>query len=88
LQKVTPASKALRRKKVDGLRINLCPSHWPGFKAVRRFRGKRLEIEFLNPRGVCRGVASLIFYGQPVTGNLIPVEQLREKNQVIVTLGD
>ncbi len=76
------------RPEVEGLRIDPCiPSHWPGFRATRRFRGKVIEIEVKNPNGVCRGVASLILNGKPLAGSLIPVAQLEEHNRVEVVLG-
>ncbi|MBN2387783.1 MAG: hypothetical protein JXB85_12265 [Anaerolineales bacterium] len=76
------------RPEVDGLRIDPCiPSRWPGFKAVRRFRGQTLRIEVRNPDGVCRGVTSLHLNGQLLDGNLVPAEQLEEQNSIEVVLG-
>ncbi len=76
------------RPEVDGLRVDPCiPRHWPGFRAVRRFRGKIVEIEVKNPRGVCRGVASLTLNGQSLSGSLIPAELLQDHNRVEVVLG-
>jgi cellobiose phosphorylase len=76
------------RPEVDGLRIDPCiPSNWPGFKAVRQFRGKQVEIEVRNPKGICRGVASMTLNGKQVTGSLLPVNDLKASNQVVVVLG-
>jgi cellobiose phosphorylase len=73
---------------IDGLRIDPCiPSAWPGFKAVRRFRGKRVAIRVENPNGVCRGVARLVVNGETLEGALIPMSKLKEENEVVVTLG-
>ena len=73
---------------IDGLRLNPCiPPSWPGYQAVRRFRGKRLAIEVQNPHGVSRGVVSLTLNGETLSGNLIPVERLLDDNQVIAVLG-
>jgi cellobiose phosphorylase len=76
------------RPEVDGLRIDSCiPSTWPGFKVVRQFRGKRVEIEVTNPNGVCKGVASMTLNGEAVEGSLLPVEKLQPVNHVLVVMG-
>jgi cellobiose phosphorylase len=76
------------RPEVEGLRIDPCiPSHWPGFKATRQFRGKTIEIEVKNPNSVCSGVVSLTLNGKPLPGSLVPVTQLAEHNRVAVLLG-
>ncbi len=57
----------------DGLRINPCvPKKWKGFTVRRKFRGVEYTIEVRNPRGVCKGVKSLVVDGRKVPGNLIP----------------
>ena len=38
----------------------------------RKFRGVEYTIEVKNPRGVCKGVKSLVVDGRKVPGNLIP----------------
>ncbi len=76
------------RPEVDGLRIDPCiPSHWEGFSATRRFRGKLIDIRVNNPNKVCRGVQSLRFNGEELSGNLIPVTMLGDNNLVEVVLG-
>ncbi len=61
------------RPDYDGLRIDPCiPAAWPGFTAVRRFRGNTYQIAVHNPHGLCRGVQALRVDGQPIAGNLIP----------------
>ena len=51
----------------DRLIIDPCiPPHWPGFKAVRHFRGAAYEIEVLNPERVSHGVKSIKVDGQIV----------------------
>jgi N,N'-diacetylchitobiose phosphorylase len=73
---------------VDGLRIDPCiPSHWQGFTAQRRFRGKMIHIRVSNPHKACRGIWSINLNGVKISGNLIPVDQLLEHNQVEVLLG-
>jgi cellobiose phosphorylase len=76
------------RPELDGLRLDPCiPSHWPGFKATRRFRGKHIQIEVKNPQGVCRGVSTLTLNGERLDGSLIPVDRLADHNRVEVILG-
>ncbi len=76
------------RPEMDGLRIDPCIPHaWKGFKAVRRFRGRSVEIEVKNPGGVCRGVKSMTLNGRALAGNLLPAEALGEQNKVVVVLG-
>ena len=76
------------RPEVHGLRIDPCiPTSWPGFKATRRFRGRIIQIEVKNPRGLCRGVQSLILNGETLPGNLVPGDRLKENNHVEVVLG-
>jgi N,N'-diacetylchitobiose phosphorylase len=76
------------RPEVDGLRIDPCiPSHWEGFTATRRFRGKRIHIRVRNPNNVCQGVQKVRINGVVLFGNLIPVEKLEDSNQVEVVLG-
>jgi len=62
------------RPEHDGLRVDPClPAAWPGFTAARRFRGCRYHITVRNPRGLCRGVRSLLVDGQRVAGNIVPL---------------
>jgi N,N'-diacetylchitobiose phosphorylase len=76
------------RPELDGLRIDPCiPSHWQGFKATRRFRGRMVEITVANPHGVCRGVKNLRLNGQALQGNLVPADQLQQQNKVDVVMG-
>jgi len=76
------------RPELNGLRLDPCiPSTWPGFRAIRQFRGQKIEIEVKNPRGVCKGVQSVMLNGQPLADNLLPAGMLQEKNQVVVVMG-
>jgi N,N'-diacetylchitobiose phosphorylase len=76
------------RPELDGLRIDPCiPSTWNGYRARRRFRGCAIQIEVENPDGVCQGVKTLTLNGETLTGTLIPVNRLGERNRVRVVLG-
>lgn len=73
---------------LNGLRIDPCIPHtWAGFTAMRRFRGKEIDITVKNPAGVCKGVVMLKLNGQVLAGNLLPLEQLTDHNLVEVVLG-
>ncbi|HTH13729.1 MAG TPA: glycosyl hydrolase family 65 protein, partial [Spirochaetia bacterium] len=62
------------RPEVDGLRIDPClPSDWPGFTAVRKFRGATYRVEVTKPLGICRGVKSVTVDGTVLGANLVPV---------------
>ena len=72
-----------------GLRIDPCiPKKWKGFTVQRKFRGVTYLIEVKNPRGVSKGVKSLVVDGRKIAGNLLtPVADGRTKVKVEVTLG-
>jgi cellobiose phosphorylase len=56
----------------DGLTVDPCiPRAWKGFSATRRFRGATYRIEVSNPKGICKGVASLRVDGK----ELAPAER-------------
>ncbi len=76
------------RPEVAGLRIDPCiPRSWPGFSAVREFRGKTLHIEVRNPKGVCHGVVSLTVDGRPIEGSLVPASGLHDGAVIVAELG-
>jgi len=72
----------------SGLTINPCvPADWKSFKMTRRFRGNQLNIEVTNESGVQKGVSKLIVNGEEIVGNFIPIEKLKEQNEVSVIMG-
>jgi len=76
------------KPEIEGLRIDPCiPATWQGFTVERRFRGKVLRIIVKNPAGVQKGVRQIELNGEPLEGNLIPVEKMQAENQVVVTMG-
>ncbi|WP_442891344.1 GH36-type glycosyl hydrolase domain-containing protein [Congregicoccus parvus] len=76
------------RPEIDGLRIDPCiPKAWKGFKMTRVFRGRKLDIEVRNPKGRCKGVASLFVDGVPVPGDLVPLENLGDGSRIVAVLG-
>jgi cellobiose phosphorylase len=71
-----------------GLRIDPCiPAEWKELTITRRFRNKILNITVRNQRGVQKGVKKIEINGREIRGNLIPVEQMEEQNEVLVLLG-
>jgi cellobiose phosphorylase len=77
------------RPEEEGLRIAPCiPSNWPGYSAVRTFRGRTVNIEVWNPKGVCSGVTALTVDGKPVDPNTPVSEHLiHEGCRIVATLG-
>jgi cellobiose phosphorylase len=76
------------RPEYDGLTIDPCiPADWKGFKATRTFRGKRVNVEVTNPRGVQKGVKRLVLNGETLEGNFIPAGKLAAENEVLVEMG-
>lgn len=76
------------RPDYDGLLIDPCvPSDWKGFKAERRFRGKKIHIEVKNPSGVQKGIRELTLNGEKLSGNLVPASKLKDENFVIAVMG-
>jgi cellobiose phosphorylase len=62
------------RAEFDGLVIDPCiPKKWKGYKLVRKFRGAEYRITVDNPKGVSKGVRSMVVDGSPVKGNKAPV---------------
>ena len=75
------------RLSFQGLIVDPCiPSDWKGFEVVRRWRDATYRITVSNPRGVCKGVASMRLNGTPVTG-AIPAQPPGSTNTVTVTMG-
>ena len=76
------------RPEYAGLRIDPCiPGEWKELTMTRRFRGKNLTIVIRNGEGVERGVKKMLVNGREIGGNLIPVEQMEEHNEVLVLMG-
>ncbi|MEJ5285221.1 MAG: hypothetical protein WHS77_09270 [Brevinematales bacterium] len=72
----------------DGLRIDPCvPSSWKEFKIERNFRGKKLNIIVKNPEGIEKGVKFIVINGKEIKGNFIPLTEMKDVNEVIVTMG-
>jgi cellobiose phosphorylase len=72
----------------NGLKIDPCiPSDWKEIKITRVFRNKIFNIIIKNETGVQKGVKKLFLNGEEISRNLIQLEQMKERNEVIVTMG-
>jgi len=72
----------------EGLCIDPCvPASWKTFKMTRRFRGKFFNIEVKNENGVQKGVSKLVVNGEELSGNYIPLNKMKDQNEVIVIMG-
>ncbi|VGO17214.1 Cellobiose phosphorylase [Pontiella desulfatans] len=75
------------KSEYDGFRIDPCiPSEWPGFKAERMFRGRKLNIEVRNPNGAQKGVKELMLNGEQLSGTLIPGDLLKDENEIVAVM--
>ena len=71
----------------NGLRIDPCiPSNWKDIKIKRVFRNKIFRIIIKNEKGSQKGIKKLILNGNKINGNLIPLELMEDKNNVIVEM--
>ena len=72
----------------SGLKIDPCiPANWTSVKITRRFRNKYFKIEIKNDRAVQKGVSQIILNEKKIDGNLIPLEKMKKRNEVLVAMG-
>ncbi len=70
-----------------GLRINPCiPEDWEEFKVTRRFRNKVVRIKFENKNKVQKGVKKIIINGEEINDTLIPIDKIKDENDVLVIM--
>ena len=73
----------------SGLRIDPCiPSKWKEMKITRKFRNKIFNITIKNKNGAQKGVKKIILNDKRMEGNLIPVELMKDNNNVVVVIMD
>jgi cellobiose phosphorylase len=76
------------RPEYGGLRCDPCiSSGWREIKITRGFRSKKFRITIRNEHGVQRGVKTMRVNGKVIEGNLIPMEIMKEENEVLVIMG-
>ena len=62
------------RPELDGLRVDpVLPAAWPGFTAIRRFRGATYQISVRNPDRISGRVTHLEVDGRRIEGTLVPL---------------
>jgi len=72
----------------EGLRIDPCiPSDWDEFKVNRMYRNKKLIIKVKNPKGIQKGVVSLVMNNRLMIDNIVPFAQMEPVNVVEVIMG-
>jgi N,N'-diacetylchitobiose phosphorylase len=72
----------------SGLKIDPCiPSSWKEYKVQRKFRNKNFRIVIKNETGVQKGVVKTILNGEELESNLIPIDKMKETNDVLVVMG-
>ncbi len=75
------------RADYNGLVIDPCiPKSWKSFTVKRVFRGATYEISVTNPRGVNKGVKSIVVDGLEVEGNVVPVFKDKRVHKVEVVM--
>jgi cellobiose phosphorylase len=76
------------RPDYDGLIIDPCiPRKWKGFEAKRIYRGCTYYITVRNPKGVEKGIKSLIVDGARIKSNIIPAFSDDKEHYVEVIMG-
>jgi N,N'-diacetylchitobiose phosphorylase len=71
----------------DGMIVDPCiPSSWKEFQVVRKWRGATYNISVKNPKGVQKGVTTVMLNGNPVAFP-IPQQGPGSINEVLVTMG-
>ena len=76
------------RPEYDGLMIDPCiPADWKGFTATRVFRGKTFNITVENPKGIEKGIQSLVVNGETIEGNTINPDICGDNNTVVAIMG-
>lgn len=69
----------------DGLTIDPClPTSAKEYKVCRKFRGAEYIIKVKNPKGVNKGVRSLLLDGQRMEGNTVPFSKGRHTVEVVM----
>ena len=70
-----------------GMIIDPCiPAAWDKFKAVRRFRGKILNIEVTNNNHREKGISRIILNNEEIKGNLISFDKMKQDNVIEIIM--
>ena len=75
------------RPRVDGIMIDPCiPSEWGNLAICKVFRGKKLNIKVENPKHRQKGISGVTVNGEKIIGNVIPIEILKDENQITIEM--
>lgn len=75
------------RPDLDGIKLSpSIPRDWTHFEIDKNFRGKHLHITVENPNGQESGYTKLLLNGKELSNNYIPVELLKDENEIILIL--
>jgi cyclic beta-1,2-glucan synthetase len=71
------------------LSIDPCvPRSWSNYSIVFRYHSATYKISVQNPRGVCRGIAKVVFDGKAVPGPAnIPLSDDGSEHEIQVIMG-
>ena len=76
------------RPEYEGLTLDPCiPSGWDTVRITRRFRNKTLNITINNPNKREKGIKSLSINGKQLSTNFIPVNEMKDMNEVLAIMG-
>jgi cellobiose phosphorylase len=71
----------------NGLKIDPCiPCSWEEIKVTRIFRQKNFNITIKNLNGSQKGVKKIVVNGKAIDGNLIPLDIMKDNNDVVVEM--
>lgn len=72
----------------NGLIIDPCiPKEWGEYSVRRIFRGTTYDIEVSNPKGISKGIKSLLVDGKRIAGNIAPVFKDKKIHRIKAVLG-
>ncbi len=75
------------RPELHGLKLSpSIPKDWPTLELWKEFRGRKLHITVLNPKGKESGCTKLTVNGETLPGCLIPEDKLTEHTEIELTL--
>lgn len=71
----------------EGLTLNPClPSEWTEAMQERFYRNKRFRIVIQKPKGITKGIISVILNGEKLQDNFVPLTKCKETNDVSVMI--
>lgn len=75
------------KPQLDGIVVEPCiPSEWDGLEIRKVFRGKTLNIKVNNPNHSQKGIRQVTVNGEKLDGIRIPVDILKDENDVVIDM--